>query len=133
MLKSTLKDLKDNYQKIEQQIVSETHKQRAGQQARYQPVLERLHTLKKLLKTEVDQRKNAEEHFKGLIEQKADDILNQFTVEYLNKLNSMNDTVNNFDTRQDVLNDKRAALKHKIDIQLRAKREEIVNNVSEKQ
>jgi len=30
MLKSTLKDLKDNYQKIEQQIVSETHKQRAG-------------------------------------------------------------------------------------------------------
>jgi len=89
--------------------------------------------LKKLLKTEVDQRKNAEEHFKSLIEQKADDILNQFTVEYLNKLNSMHDTVNNFDTRRDLLNEKRAALKHKIDIQLRAKREEIVNNVTEKQ
>jgi hypothetical protein len=31
--------------------------------------------LKKLLKAEVEQRKNAEEHFKQLIENKADAIL----------------------------------------------------------
>jgi hypothetical protein len=38
-------------------------------------VLERLHGLKKMLKAEVEQRKNAEEHFKLTIEAKSDEIL----------------------------------------------------------
>jgi len=49
-----------------------------------------------LLKTEVENRKNAELHFKKLIEKKADGILNQFTVQYLNKLHAMHDTVSMF-------------------------------------
>jgi len=42
-----------------------------------------------MLKIEVEQRKNAELNFKELIETKSEQILNKFTVEYLNKLNQM--------------------------------------------
>lgn len=88
-----LKDLKDNYQQIELQIVQETKKQRESHMEKYSAALERIQTLKKLLKTEVEQRKNAEEHFRKLIEEKADETLNSFTVQYLNKLHAMHETV----------------------------------------
>jgi len=44
-----------------------------------------------LLKIEVEQRKKAENLFREQIETKSDLILNKFTVEYLNKLNQMQD------------------------------------------
>lgn len=59
-------------------------------------MLERLHALKKLLKAEVEQRKNAEDHFKTVIETKSDEILQQFTVKYINKMNRMAETVSGF-------------------------------------
>lgn len=85
--------------------------------------------LKKLLKAEVEQRKNAEEHFKKLIEEKADTILQHFTVEYLNKMHNMHETVSNFQKRRELLEVKRQNIKKKIDIQLREKREDIINQV----
>ena len=53
-LKNTLKDLKDNYQSIETKIVQETLKQRGEHKQKYADALERIQTLKKLLKTEVE-------------------------------------------------------------------------------
>ena len=70
-LKNTLKDLKDNYQSIETKIVQETLKQRGEHKQKYADALERIQTLKKLLKTEIEQRKNAEEHFRDLIEDRS--------------------------------------------------------------
>ena len=67
LLQSTLRGLKDNYVSIEQQIESETLKQRHEQQERYSKALEKIHQLKKILKTEVEQRKHAEQHFRDLI------------------------------------------------------------------
>ena len=70
-LQSTLRGLKDNYVAIEQQIEQETMKQRQGHQSRYAQALDKIHQLKKILKTEIEQRKNAEDHFKVMIEKKA--------------------------------------------------------------
>ena len=60
-LQHTLKDLKDNYLSIESQIVQETKKQRDSNIEKYAGVLEKIQSLKKLLKTEIEQRKNTEE------------------------------------------------------------------------
>ena len=46
-------------------------KQRQGHQSRYAQALDKIHQLKKILKTEIEQRKNAEDHFKVMIEKKA--------------------------------------------------------------
>lgn len=45
---------------IEGQIANETTKQRATQKERYSQVLDKIQVLKKLLKIEVEQRKNTE-------------------------------------------------------------------------
>lgn len=66
-LQSNLKELKDNYHQIEHQIQSETNKQRDTQRERYSLVLDQISTLKKLLKVEVEQRKNAETVFRDQI------------------------------------------------------------------
>lgn len=92
-LQSTLRGLKDTYVQIEQQIEKETQKQRQSHQQRYASALDKIHSLKKMLKTEVEQRKNAEEHFRSLIDEKSRVILNQFEVSYLNKLHAMHETV----------------------------------------
>lgn len=60
-MQHTLKDLKDNYLSIESQIVQETKKQRDSNIEKYAGVLEKIQSLKKLLKTEIEQRKNTEE------------------------------------------------------------------------
>ena len=70
-LQSAVRGLKDNYVEIEQQIDIETAKQVKSHQERYATALAKIHQLKKVLKTEVEQRKNAEEHFRVLIEQKS--------------------------------------------------------------
>lgn len=86
MLQSNLKELKDNYHAIEFQIHSETVKQRDFQRERYAVILDRLSSLKKLLKIEVEQRNNAENIFKEKIERRSEEILENYTAEYLNKL-----------------------------------------------
>ena len=60
-MQHTLKDLKDNYLSIESQIVQETKKQRDSNIEKYAGVLDKIQSLKKLLKTEIEQRKNTEE------------------------------------------------------------------------
>lgn len=99
-LQTTLRDMKDNYVVIEQQIEQETQKQQQGHQERYSKALEKIHQLKKILKTEIEQRKNAEEQFKQLIEEKSQECLEQFTVSYLNKLHAMHETVQTFEKRK---------------------------------
>ncbi len=69
-----------------------------------------------MLKAEVEQRKNAEEHFKLTIEAKSDEILQRFTVEYLNKMNKMQETVSGFQKRKEALEVKKQTLKKKIDL-----------------
>lgn len=64
LLQSSLRELKDNYYQIEGQIQIETQKQRDTQKERYSQVLDKIQSLKKILKIEVEQRKNAESHFK---------------------------------------------------------------------
>ena len=49
--------------------------------------------MKKLLKIEVDQRKDAETYFKEEINTKANKILAKFTSEYLDKLKQMQEQV----------------------------------------
>ena len=91
--------------------------------------MDKIHQLKKILKTEVEQRKHAEEHFKALIEDKSQACLNQFTVSYLNRLHSMHETVQTFEKRKDALEEKRQALRHKIETSMRTSREDIINQV----
>ena len=118
---------------IEQKIEQETLKQRIGHQERYATALNKIHQLKKVLKTEVEQRKHAEEHFREMIEEKSHECLNQFTVRYLNKLHAMHETVQTFEKRKATLEEKRQNLKTKIETSMRQSREEIITNVHTKQ
>jgi hypothetical protein len=52
-------------------------------------VLDKIQSLKKILKIEVEQRKNAESHFKEEIATQSNAILSRFSAEYLNKLKEM--------------------------------------------
>jgi hypothetical protein len=56
-------------------------------------VLDRIQTLKKLLKIEIEQRKESEIFFREEINSKSNQILTKFTAEYLNKLHAMQDQV----------------------------------------
>jgi len=80
----------------------------------------------------VEQRKHAEERFRELIEEKSQACLNQFTVSYLNKLHAMHETVQTFEKRQEILEEKRQKLRHKIETSMRASREEIITGVQVK-
>ena len=132
-LQSTLRGLKDNYVVIEQQIEQETQKQRQGHQERYAKALDKIVQLKKILKTEIEQRKNADEHFRTLIDEKSQECLNSFTVGYLNKLHSMHETVQTFDKRKQALELKRQQLRNKIETSMRQSREDIIESVQTKQ
>lgn len=61
IVKSALKDLKDNYVMIEREIEETTKKQREQQHNRYHNVMERLESLKQSLKGEINNRKETEE------------------------------------------------------------------------
>ena len=54
-------------------------------------MLDKIQTLKKLLKIEIEQRKNAESHFRDEIATQSQMILTRFTAEYLNKMHEMQD------------------------------------------
>lgn len=56
-------------------------------------MLDRIQTLKKLLKIEIEQRKESEIFFREEINSKSNQILTKFTAEYLNKLHAMQDQV----------------------------------------
>lgn len=82
-------------------------------------VLDQISTLKKLLKVEVEQRKNAETQFRDQIQKKSEQILNKFTVEYLNKLNQMSDQVTSFTQRKKALDGNMQQLQRKVEVDLR--------------
>ena len=80
----------------------------------------------------MEQRKNAEEHFKQLIEEKSQACLNQFTVSYLNKLHAMHETVQTFEKRKDILEEGRKELRQKVEVSMRESREDILTRVKAK-
>ena len=84
-----------------------------------------------MLKTEVEQRKNTEEQFKTLIEERADEKLNSFTVQYLNKLHLLRETVESFESRKENLEQRRVALRKKIQEEMLDAKEEIINDVKQ--
>ena len=68
IVKSALKDLKDNYVMIEREIEETTKKQREFQHNRYRDVMERLESLKQSLKAEINNRKETEEQLMFLVD-----------------------------------------------------------------
>ena len=66
---------------------------------------------------------------KKLIEDRSEEILNHFTVTYLNKLHSMKDTVESFDVRKQKLEDQRNELKIMIETKLRDTRESLIRDI----
>lgn len=74
-VKNAVSELKDNFYKhIERDIEETTKKQREYQHNRYQVVMERIESLKQALKTEVNNRKETEEQFMHLVDQRSKDI-----------------------------------------------------------
>lgn len=84
-----------------------------------------------MLKIEVEQRKNAELNFKELIETKSEQILNKFTVEYLNKLNQMQDQVLGFTQRKAKLDQSIQELKQQVTGTLSQQKEDINARLSD--
>lgn len=68
IVKSALKDLKDNYVMIEREIEETTKKQRQEQHNRYHNVMERLESLKQSLKAEINNRKETEEQLMFIVD-----------------------------------------------------------------
>lgn len=63
-------------------------------------MLDKIQSLKKLLKIEIDQRKNAEVHFREEISSQSNKILEKFSAEYLNRLREMQEQVDGFSQRR---------------------------------
>ena len=63
IVKSALKDLKDNYMNIEHEIEATTKQERHQKHTKYQKVMEKIESLKQTLKSEVNSRKETEEQF----------------------------------------------------------------------
>lgn len=63
-------------------------------------MLDKIQSLKKILKIEVEQRKNAESHFKDEISAQSNQILSRFSAEYLNKLHEMQEKSDGFRQRR---------------------------------
>lgn len=95
--------------------------------------MSKIHQLKKILKTEVEQRKNAEDHFRALIDEKSQACLNHFTVSYLNKLHTMHETVQTFEKRKNDLEEKRRVMRQKTEVSMRESKEQIITSVRSKQ
>ena len=57
--------------------------------------------------------------------------MNAFTVQYLNKLHLMRETVESFESRKENLEQRRIALKKRIQEDMREAKEDIVGNVKQ--
>lgn len=132
MLQSSIKELQDNYYLIEGQIASETIKQQATQKERYSQVLDKIQVLKKLLKIEVEQRKNTEVHLKAQIEEKSKQILARFSADYLNKLQVMQVEIGKFAQRKLKLSSDMENLSKTVNSKLNEQRVAILSQISEK-
>jgi hypothetical protein len=132
LLQSSLRELKDNYHVIEGAIAHETAKQRETQKERYSQVLDKIQTLKKLLKIEVEQRKNAEAHFRDEIATQSNLILTRFTAEYLNKLREMQEQIDSFSSRRQRLDSKMHLLNKQIDTKMSEQKTKILERVQDK-
>ena len=97
---NALKDLKQNYEQLENNIVENTKKQRLDQIAKHKQVLTQLEALRKFLKSEVATRKETELHFERVIDQRVEEITEHFTVTYLNQLYELRNKVKEFGERQ---------------------------------
>lgn len=61
--------------------------------SRYEGPINKIKDLKIALKNEIQSRQIAEERFREMISDRSEHILNQFTVEYLNKMQAMKEVV----------------------------------------
>jgi len=132
VLQSSLRELKDNYYEIEGSIIKETQKQRETQKERYSQVLDKVQTLKKLLKIEVEQRKTAEEHFRKDIQAQSNGILTRFTAEYLNQMREMQEQIDGFSQRRQQLDLKMQLLTKQIETRMVEQKSSILHRIAEK-
>lgn len=95
-----MRDLKDNYKFIEREIEETTKKKREMQHNRYQIVMERIESLKQALKTEINNRKETEEQFMSLVDQRSKDIQTDLNLDYLNNIYKMKEKLANFEHRK---------------------------------
>ncbi|CDW73102.1 UNKNOWN [Stylonychia lemnae] len=123
-MSTTLKDIKQNYQAMESQIVEMTKKQRQDQLDKHKTVLAQIDALKQFLKSEVANRKETEQHFNQTIEARVAQITEQFNITYLNQLYEMKDQIGKFETRQQRMEMKSKEIKHLIDTQLQKQKQE---------
>ena len=117
-VRNSLRDLKDNYKFIEREIEETTKKQREQQHDRYQVVMERIQSLKQSLKTEVNNRKDTEEQFMNLVDERSKAIQTELNLEYLNNIYKMKEKLANFEHRKTALQSKMVMLSAAIDKKL---------------
>ena len=128
-VRSALRDLKDNYKFIEREIEETTKKQREMQHNRYQVVMERIESLKQSLKTEVNNRKETEEQFMTIVDQRSKDIQTALNLEYLNNIYKMKEKLANFEHRKIALQSKLVALSASIDKKLSHNKTNMVERI----
>lgn len=100
IVKTTLKDLKENYKLIEKQIEETTTAQRDEKVTRYQEAIQKIESLKTSLKTEINNRKKTEEQLMEKVTSKTQAIENQLTLQYLNQIYQMKEKLSKFEERR---------------------------------
>ena len=95
-------------------------------------MLDKIQVLKKLLKIEIEQRKNTEVHLKEEIEQKSKQILARFSTDYLNKLQVMQTELGKFAQRRQKLNSSMDTLSKTVSSKMNEQRVAILSKISDK-
>ena len=128
-VKTALKDLKDNYKMIEQEIEETTKKKRDEKHSRYQSVMDEIESLKQNLKTEVNNRKEREDQFMQQVEAMTKDIHKELTLKYLNNIYLMKEKITQFETRKENLNRKLDNLSNNVDIKISKNQRQLLDQV----
>lgn len=128
-VKSALKDLKDNYKHIENQIDQANKRTRKEQQTRYQKVMELIESLKQSLKTEISNRKETEDQFMQIVDNKSQQIESDHTLNYLNHIYAMKEQLTQFDMTKTQLQSKLVILSALVEKKLVTKKTEILDNI----
>ena len=96
-----MKDLKENYETIENTVIENTKKTQKDEIERHREVLTHIENLRQFLKSEVANRKETEFHFERKIEKRSNEIAEQFNITYLNNLYQMRDKLKSFEERKE--------------------------------
>ena len=80
--------------------------------------MEEIESLKQSLKTEVNNRKETEEQFMVLVDEKTQDINKQLTLKYLNNMYQMREKLAQFETRKEALIEKLGGLSENVEKKL---------------